>query len=320
MAVSEFDLIKKYFTAETQRSDVIQGVGDDAALVKIPAQHSLAMTMDTMVANIHFDEHISAFDLGYKLIAVNFSDLAAMGAMPLWVLLAITLPEVNEAWLKDFSRGLFSLLDPFHCQLIGGDVTRGPLTLTVQANGLLPQQVALKRCGAAVGDLIYVSGSLGDAAIGLALLQKKLSITHAAADYFINKLHRPTPRIALGQALLGKATAAIDISDGLTSDLTHLLTASGVGAILQAAQLPISSQARALVDKQQAIDFVLHGGDDYELCFTIPPAARSYIESVNSELGITCYEIGEIVATPGINLIAEEKPAQLLLPGGYQHF
>ncbi|SUG49126.1 thiamine-monophosphate kinase [Salmonella enterica subsp. arizonae] len=240
MACGEFSLIARYFDrVRSTRLDVETGIGDDCALLNIPEKQTLAISTDTLVAGNHFLPDIDPADLAYKALAVNLSDLAAMGADPAWLTLAITLPEVDEPWLEAFSDSLFELLNYYDMQLIGGDTTRGPLSMTLGIHGYIPAGRALKRAGAKPGDWIYITGTPGDSAAGLAVLQNRLLVSEETdAHYFIKRHLRPTPRILHGQALRDIASAAIDISDGLISDLGHIVKASGCGAKVDVDALP----------------------------------------------------------------------------------
>lgn len=310
--MNEFDIIKNFFANQTRsRNDVMAGIGDDAAIVDVPDNYQLAITTDTLVAGIHFPIETPPFDIGYKSIAVNLSDLAAMGAMPAWITLALTLPQANETWLTEFSRGLFTLANRFNIQLIGGDLTQGPLSITLQAIGLLPKNKALKRNTAKPGDLIYVTNFLGDAALGLQCLQKKIKIPDE--NYFISRLNQPEPQIEIGQNLLEIANAAIDISDGLSADLQHILTQSNVGAIINVDQLPLSPQMRKALPTKKAIELALTGGDDYELCFTVPKEKQTQLKNA-----VTC--IGIITEKKELTLHYQNGTSYDGNQAGYQHF
>ncbi|MGH8584130.1 MAG: thiamine-phosphate kinase [Gammaproteobacteria bacterium] len=271
MSTSEFDLIERYFRRRSRsRADVVLGIGDDAAILRPAPDCDLVVTMDTLVAGVHFYPETSAFDLGYKSLAVNLSDLAAMGAEPLWATLALTLSEPDEQWLDGYSRGFASLADRFDVALVGGDTTRGPLSITIAAYGRVPKDRGLRRSGAQVGDLIGVTGTLGDAALGLHLLRSPRAIAAEHRQYCLERLHRPSPRVAEGLCLRDLASSAIDISDGLAGDLPRVLAASGVGATLEFACLPVSP-ALACLAEEQRLAFAVCGGDDYELCITLAP-------------------------------------------------
>ena len=267
MACGEFSLIARYFDrVRTSRLDVETGIGDDCALLNIPEKQTLAISTDTLVCGRHFLPDIDPADLAYKALAVNVSDLAAMGADPAWLTLALTLPEVDEAWLEAFSDALFEQLSYYDMQLIGGDTTAGPLSMTLAIHGYVPLGRALKRSGAKPGDWIYVTGTPGDSAAGLAILQNRLTVEDADdAAYLVKRHLRPTPRILHGQALRERASSAIDLSDGLISDVGHILKASGVGARVDLDLFPLSEQLLRHVEPEQALRWALSGGEDYEL-------------------------------------------------------
>lgn len=322
MASGEFELIARYFDRKTtNRRDVATGIGDDCALLNLAANQTLAISVDTLVEGTHFFKGISAQDLAYKALAVNLSDLAAMGADPAWLTLAISLPEVNHPWLQAFSDALFEVLDYYHMQLIGGDTTRGPLSMTLGIHGLVPAGKALKRSGAQNGDWIFVTGTLGDSAAGLAILQDKLVCEKPEQKSYLLQRHlRPTPRILQGQVLRNLATAAIDISDGLLSDLGHILKASGVGAKIEQNQLPLSSVLTEVTTLDQAKAYAMNGGEDYELCFTVPDIHRSEVTLALSNLGVPATCIGQIIpASEGISVNdnGQQVPYQ---PRGFDHF
>lgn len=322
MACGEFELITRYFDRVTSsRRDVEKGIGDDCALLTLPEKQTLAISTDTLVEGVHFLRDIHPADLGYKALAVNLSDLAAMGADPAWLTLALTLPEVNEPWLKAFSDSLFELLDYYNMQLIGGDTTRGPLSLTLGIHGLVPQGRALKRSGAKPGDWIYVTGTLGDSAAGLSLLQHKTRISDPVTHEVLIKRHlRPMPRILQGQALRDLASAAIDLSDGLISDLGHILKASDVGARLNLEALPLSDVLRQHFEPDQALRWALAGGEDYELCFTVPEINRGALDVALGHYGVPFTCIGQIAPhSEGLVLLQDGKPATFDLKG-FDHF
>jgi len=321
MALSEFDLIREFFSQGlAHRDDVALGIGDDAALVNVPANHQLVMSLDTLVAGVHFPIDTSAEDIGYKLLAVNLSDMAAMGADPSWLLLGLTLPKADETWLHGFCTGLAELAAQHQVSLIGGDTTHGPLTISAQLNGLVPQGRALKRSGAQVGDLIFVTGQLGDAGLGLKLLlgDDGLGLSQAQQNYFTGRLNRPTPRVAAGLALRDLASAAIDISDGLLADLGHVVTASEVSAAIHLEQLPVAEEAKALEARWWRLP--LTAGDDYELCFTTPESMRNEVEKRMAELNLPCCCIGCIEAGQGIKVFNQGEPVDCSELKGYLHF
>jgi len=322
MSCGEFELIARYFNRVTSsRRDVEKGIGDDCALLNVPDKQTLAISTDTLVAGVHFLRDIHPADLGYKALAVNLSDLAAMGADPAWLTLALTLPEIDETWLAAFSDSLFELLDYYDMQLIGGDTTRGPMSLTLGIHGLLPVGRALKRSGAKPGDWIFVTGTLGDSAAGLALLQHHHRLNDPAMHEALIKRHlRPMPRVLQGQALRNLATAAIDISDGLLSDLGHILTASRVGARINLDALPLSSALRDHFDAEQALNWALSGGEDYELCFTVPEVNRGALDVALGHLGVPYTCIGQIAPdAEGLTLLQHGKPRSVNYTG-FDHF
>lgn len=322
MACGEFDLIARYFNRyRTARQDVQLGIGDDCALLSVNDKQQIAVSTDTLVEGIHFLKTISPADLGYKALAVNLSDLAAMGADPAWVSLALTLPEVNTDWLEAFSDSLFEQLDYYGMQLIGGDTTRGPLSMTLTIQGLIPAGRALLRSGARVGDWIFVTGTLGDSAAGLAILQNRLDVNDEKARAALLKRHlRPTPRVLQGQALRQLANSAIDISDGLVSDLRHILKASDCGARLDLDAMPYSDEMLAHVEQEQALKWALTGGEDYELCFTVPEINRGALEMALGHLGVRFTCVGQIMPlSEGIKYQRSGETVELEWQG-FDHF
>lgn len=315
---SEFDLIRRYFTRPATRT--VLGVGDDAALVRVTAGRELAVSADMLLAGRHFLSEDDAFSLGHKALAVNLSDMAAMGATPRWALLSIALPEVNERWLKRFAEGWFTLADQYGVALIGGDTTKGPLTLSVTIMGEVDKGQALRRSGAKVGDEIWVSGTLGDAALALAYLQRKIQIAPHDAASLLPRLHAPTPRVKLGQKLLGVAHSAIDISDGLLADLGHILEMSGVGATIHVAKLPVSEPMRGYLRDAVAYNAVLAGGDDYELCFTAAAKHHDAIARLGRHLKLSLSCIGEITRQPDLVVLDENNHPLTLKEKGFDHF
>jgi thiamine-monophosphate kinase len=265
MALSEFDIIERYFRRHTtQRDDVVLGIGDDAALLQVPADRQLVVAMDTLVAGRHFPPQTTAFDVGWKALAVNLSDLAAMGASPAWATLSLTMPAADEVWLEGFARGFFQLAERYQVELVGGDTTRGPLSVTVQLHGLVERGKALRRAAARAGQKLFVTGTLGDAACALQALQADGKTN----PDLLQRLNRPEPRVDFGLALAGVGAAAIDISDGLLADLGHILDASCCGATLWVDRLPRSPALDSIQDAE-ALACQLYGGDDYELCFSV---------------------------------------------------
>lgn len=312
----EFDLIREFFTRPARDAGVVLGVGDDAALLAIPAGDVLAVTTDTLVSGRHFPEAASAFDIGWKSLAVNLSDLAAMGATARWVTLAITLPDNNADFLREFARGFFALADQENVSLVGGDTTRGPLSITVTAMGTVTAAAALRRDGARAGDDLYVSGTVGDAGLGLRLTLEQWSdeLAPEAHALALTRLHRPQPQLALGAALKGIASACLDVSDGVAQDLGHLLAASGVGATLALDALPLSPALQA-IDPAFAVILALTSGDDYELLFTAPPGQREAVAA----LPFACTCIGQITGATGLVLMRNGQPVDMAI-AGYTHF
>ncbi len=315
---SEFNLIQQYFSRPTP--DVVLGVGDDCALLQPSPDMQLAVSTDSLVAGVHFFADADPALLGWKSLAVNLSDLAAMGATPRWCTLAISLPEVDEDWLARYADGLYRCADAYQIRLVGGDTTRGVLSLTLTVIGEVPAQQALRRDGAQVGEAIWVSGTLGDAAFALAAIEGKLQLSDVDMASLTQRLHAPIPRVALGLALRQIAHSAIDISDGLLADLAHILDRSQVGAVLHYAALPTSEIVGDLAAHPAYDRCVLAGGDDYELCFTAPVARTAVISALGEQLGVRLTKIGEITADAGMQLLdADAQPMQLAVTG-YDHF
>ena len=310
--MDEFALIRRYFTRPAQRA--VLGVGDDCALIAPRAGYELALSTDMLVEGRHFLQGTAPEDLGHKTLAVNLSDCAAVGAAPRYALLAGALPEADPAWLEPFSRGLFALADRFGVELIGGDTTRGPLTLCVTVVGEVPAGQALLRSGARPGDTVWVSGELGTAAAGLAALQGKVTLPAAQRAPAVAALQRPTPRVELGIALRGVASSALDVSDGLLGDLGHILERSAVGAAIDLSLIPCIKWLRALLANADRRDFalrcVLAGGDDYELCFTAPAESAPQVRAAGRDAGVAVSPIGHIVAGAGL-AVRDERGSPL---------
>lgn len=321
VAIGEFALIDRFFAAAggEGRDDVILGIGDDAALVRVPAGHELVVAADTIVAGAHFPREFPAEAIGYRALAVNLSDMAAMGAAPAWYTLALTLPSADERWLADFSRGLHGLAARHGVALIGGDTTAGPLTVTVQILGLVPAGSAIRRSGARTGDLVCVSGTVGDAAAGLRALEDSARGSSADREFLIERFIHPVPRVELGLMLRGVATAAIDVSDGLYADAEKMLAAGGVGARLDLDVLPISDALRRYAGEEGARPLALQGGDDYELCFTLPAAQFPAFEAAARAAGQVIHSIGVVESDPGVRCQAAGRAIDLKLTG-YDHF
>jgi thiamine-monophosphate kinase len=320
MVETEFDVIRRYFTRQpVSRKDVLAGIGDDAAVLQLPSDRELLVCIDTLVAGVHFPVVTPAAAIGHKALAVNLSDLAAMGAEPAWATLALTLPDSDPVWLAAFASGFFALAGRHGVQLIGGDTTCGPMSVTVQAHGFAPPGQALRRIGAQPGDHIYVTGTLGDA--GLAL-----RFPEAAAGGLRARLDYPEPRIAAGSLLRGLASAAIDISDGLLADLGHLLEGDDLGASLRVDELPRSGsfvaalQGLDSVPPGQYYELPLSSGDDYELCFTVPECFCAEVERCLGELPCGCTAIGIIEAQPGVRCYLQDGSDYQPRGAGYLHF
>jgi thiamine-monophosphate kinase len=374
----EFDLIRRHFRRSAARSDVRLGVGDDAALLRVPSGRELAVTMDTLVEGVHFLPDVDPAALGHKALAVNLSDLAAMGAEPAWATLALTLPGIDEEWIARFCAGFFALAERFGVDVVGGDTTRGPRAITVQAHGFVPPGAALLRSAARPGDVVYVTGTLGDAGLALLLASDRHDNAGAGAGAIDDadlaalqgRLDRPVPRIAEGIALRGLARACIDVSDGLYADLSHILEESGVGAVLDLGALPLSRSLRALTgdptlvkrllallgeagaDAVRAVStpavsthagertvagssesdvaaddaailrarLALSSGDDYELCFTVPPAAAAAAEAALDACGCSWARIGVIEAEAGLRCRFPDGRLYRPRRGGHEHF
>ena len=318
--MNEFELISRYFARQpVVRADVALGIGDDAAVLDVPPGQQLVVSTDMLVSGVHFPENTDTVSIGHKSLAVNLSDLAAMGATPAWYTLNLSLPQAEPDWLEGFCQGMFDLARRHDVALVGGDTTRGPLTIGIQILGLVPHGQALKRAGARPGDRIYVTGLLGEAALGLRVAQGLLKLPDEYLANVLTRLNRPLPRVPAGLGLRGLASACIDISDGLAADLGHILAASAVGARIHLKRLPLSpayDAAFAQVGWQAA----LAGGDDYELCFTIPPAQEIAFRKASAHLGVACSHIGDIEAEAGLRIVDEQGALYQLGPAGFDHF
>lgn len=328
----EFDLIDRIRARVLQRDDVVLGIGDDAALLQVPAGRQLVVAMDTLNAGVHFPHATAPADIGWKALAVNLSDLAAMAAEPAWCTLSLSLPGDDPAWVDAFLDGFLALAAQHRVTLVGGDTTRGPLSISVTVHGFVEPGRALRRAAACVDDDIWVSGTLGDAAGALARMSVDASdpVARAAANphdpahsgwaRLRLRLDRPTPRIATGLALAGIANAAIDISDGLLADLGHVCAASGVGAQVHLDALPASSELRAFFPDARRHALQASGGDDYELCFTAPAAARNAVEQVAIATGVPCARVGRIVTGTHVQVLAGDGASWTPPRTGYVHF
>ncbi len=314
---SEFELIRRYFTRPARTAAL--GVGDDCALVRAPTGLVVAVTTDMLVEGTHFLPGADARRLGHKALAVNLSDLAAMGADPRWFLLALCLPDADETWLAAFAEGLFALADAHAIELIGGDTTRGPRTICITAIGTLPPGYALRRDTATEGEDLWLSGSTGDAALGLA--NGRVALDADARRHCLARLEMPAPRVALGQKLRGLAGAAIDVSDGLLADLGHVVEQSKVGAEVDYESLPRSAALRACPDRALADECLLAGGDDYELLFTAPAARRAEVEAAGAAAGVAVTRIGRVVGgARGVRLLDGQRKPIEVARRGFDHF
>ncbi|MBD3813153.1 MAG: thiamine-phosphate kinase [Betaproteobacteria bacterium] len=314
----EFDLIARHFTRATPGA--VLGVGDDCALLAPTPGMQLAVSSDMLLEGRHFSPQDSPAGLGHKSLAVNLSDLAAMGATPRWATLAIALPDENDAWLTAFARGFFRMADMHAIELVGGDTTRGALTISLTVMGEVPPGQALRRDGAQAGDDIWVSGVIGSAALALAYRQGRLFMEQIDAAKVLPALYLPTPRIELGLALRGLASSAIDISDGLLGDLGHILERSRVGATLEFSTLPTLPVVQAYLHEAVARDCVVAGGDDYELCFTAPACRRNAVLAAAASAGVAVTRIGHIHAEPGLTVIDANGQPLHVDKTGYDHF
>jgi len=307
--VDEFELIRKYFVRPNDASGVTLGIGDDGAVLQPDPGRELVTVVDTLVAGVHFPHALDAGDIGYRAVAVNLSDIAAMGARPRWMTLALTVPSADEQWLGSFAAGLHTAAAEHGVALVGGDTTSGPyIVVSVQITGDIAPGAALRRDGARVGETVYITGTVGDAAAGLELMS-----AGRQDDYLLSRFRRPTARVEFGMLLAGKVGAAIDVSDGLYGDLQKLLAASGVGASIDLDHLPLSAALQANFDVATQRRFALAGGDDYELCFTARPAVLPHCEAPRvTAIGIVTKERGIVCRDRGATVDYQDS--------GYRHF
>jgi len=315
---SEFDLIRKHFTRPTRQTPL--GIGDDAALIAPANGMALAISTDMLVAGTHFLPEANPYHIGWKSLAVNLSDMAAMGALPKWATLAIALPQAVEAWVEQFAAGFFMCADKYQVDLIGGDTTRGPLAISVQIMGEVRPNQVLLRSGAKPGDEIWVSGKLGDAALALAVLQGRYELTQNELDACLPALNTPQPRVELGLLLNIMVHSAIDISDGLLADLGHILQASNVGADISLQYVPCSDIVRSRLHDPQIQQMVLAGGDDYELCFTAPARNHAEIAKMATLIGVPLTRIGNITEWPGLTVRGLDNQTIKINKPGFDHF
>ncbi len=321
MITGESDIIERYFAAHAlTRGDIDVGIGDDGAVVRVPSDRRLVVATDTIISGVHFAADAAPADIGYRVLAVNLSDLAAMGAEPAWAVLALSLPAVEEQWLEEFARGFSGLARSAGVALIGGDLTRGELAATVTIHGFVPVDRHLSRGGAARGDVVYVTGTPGAAAAGLKLRQATdLVVPDVKSESLSEALLRPEPRIAAGRSLLSIASAAIDISDGLLIDVARLASASQVAVRIEPEALPLASAAAEIFGQSEAMRLALEGGDDYELCFTIAAAASSVLARASRTWDCRCTRIGQIEKGSGVYL-GSDREAGPVRVFGHDHF
>jgi thiamine-monophosphate kinase len=317
MKSGEIELIERHFTGRgAAREDVLQGVGDDGALLAVPQDGSLVLSVDTLVDGVHFPPEFDARFVGHRALAVSLSDLAAMGAEPAWALLALTIPAIDEHWIAGFSAGLDALARRFTVTLVGGDTSRGPLSVTLTLAGSVPPGKAILREGARPGDDLWISGTPGDAAAGLAILQGRMPAQGRARDALLKRFQLPEPRVALGVALRGVATSCIDVSDGLVGDLAKLCAASGVGADVESRELPLSAGLCSVAGLEARLALALGGGDDYELLFTAAPADRARLAVLDA--GVVLRRIGTISENGGVRI--DGAPPDRDAVHGFDHF
>lgn len=313
--LNEFTLIQRYFNHKPMRADVNLSVGDDCALLSVPAGQWLAVSIDTLTEGVHFLSSMPARALGHKALAVSLSDLAAMGAKPAWATLAITLPEIDETWLAEFSAGFFSLAKEYEVDLVGGNISKGPRSVSVQAHGFVPPGQALRRDAAKIGDLIYVSGYLGASGAAVQVATKSIAASTSQIKMLNENWYYPQPQIELGLALRNVAHAAIDLSDGLLGDLQHVLDASQVGAEIWLDKIPLHPLLLDFFSLEQSFDLALTAGEDYQLCFTVP---ENKANELSANRSLTC--IGKIIKETTMQMIDHEGRIHFPHQLGYQHF
>lgn len=317
----EFELIRKYFQRPAQQDaaqGVLLGIGDDCALLS-PVKGQLAVSVDTLVEGVHFPANAPADMIAERALRTNLSDLAAMGASPRWFTLALTLPESNEEWVANFSRGLFRCADQYGIALIGGDTTRGPLSLTIQVMGEVEPGLALRRDGASPGDFVLVTNTLGDGAAALAAIQSSLEFSSDHSAYLFSRFYQPEPQFRAASAIKGLASSALDISDGLVADLNHICEASDVAAIIDVASIPLSAPLISMEDQKQAVLFALTGGDDYQLCFTLPPEYMPELAMKIARGELDASVIGYVAQGSGVHCELDGQP-YAISQQGFQHF
>ena len=320
MSLHEFDIIERFFQRDKKRSDIVVDSGDDCAVVALPAGNELVFTMDTLIAGTHFLENTAPEDIGYKALAVNLSDLAACGANPRFVTMSIALPQADESWLEKFCDGFYHLADQYDVALVGGDLVRGNLSITIQAHGFIPQGKCLKRRGAKIGDIILVTGYPGHAAMGLNIAREKCLVAPEKRAPFLQAMRRPTPRVATGIMLRDFATSCIDVSDGLCQDLSHIMRQNDCGININIDTLPISAMTDVGISKEQAIHYALSGGDDYELAFSLPVEHYEVVERILQRMKVPFTVIGQIVPEKRFRLFDDNNQDFELMQNGFQHF
>ena len=321
--MSEFSLIDRFCkNIGVKHNNTIIDVGDDAAVIDVPDNMQLATSVDTMVEGVHFFPNANPADLAHKLLTVNLSDMAAMGAEPKWATLALTLPDAELQWIGSFSKSLDSVAQRFGVQLVGGDTTYGPLTLSLNIMGLVPKNKAISRSGAQVGDAVYLSSCVGDAALALKFLQGEVELSDSEAAKVLPALHRPEPQVELGLDLRELANACLDISDGLVADLAHIAKQSNITIEVDVDVVPVSKVYQQYIARGGSIDLALCGGDDYQLAFTVPQQLRQSVATLSSRLQLQLLEIGQVITQTGqlVALSQRGKPYQLASDSGYQHF
>jgi len=319
--MNEFEIIEHYFkNLTTGDPRVVCGIGDDAAVIVPPAGRELVVSVDTLVSGVHFFPEMDPVALGYKALAVNLSDLAAMGSDPAWTTLALTIPALDTVWLEGFASGFAELANRYSVNLIGGDLTRGPLSITVQVMGYCESGLSIKRNGARVGDDIYISGYPGEAGYALSVLKDKPENYFDCCTHCLERLLKPVPRVELGRMIRGAAHAAIDISDGLAADLGHIVSASAVGAEITLDSIPVRPPLSGMQEHERLWNLILSSGDDYELCFTVPEARREQMDAIMNLLEFPLARIGKITAAEGIRFLQTDGSEYHLPKTGFMHF
>lgn len=317
--MNEFELIHRYFKKHDQDVSVIKGIGDDAAIIKTSKGHNLVISTDTLLEGVHFPTKMSPHDIGYRCVAVNISDMAAMGATPRWLTLALSLPSFDQEWLENFSLGLFAAAKEYKVTLVGGDTTSGQqLTITISITGEVKSNSAITRARARPGDLLFVTGTIGDAAAGLSLIGDTNTLGEDE-QLLMERFSRPSARIEVGQSLLDIASAAIDVSDGLFADTGKLLKASGVGGSINVNQIPFSQSMTNLYSFEKRQEFALNGGDDYELLFAVPESGIEQLNRIKETLDTPITQIGAVSEKIGLECILDNKKIEYE-HNGYLHF